>query len=91
MSCCYLLYSKALLTDGYLRVKGAEGIFALGDCSTIEQNKMMEKAEEIFEMADVNGDRKLSLEEFSALIEDAKQKYPQVQIFFSKAEKNVKK
>lgn len=32
---------RALLTDMYLRVKGAEGVFAIGDCSTIEHDLMI--------------------------------------------------
>ena len=39
-----LLYDsrRALTTDKYLRVKGAEAsIFAIGDCSTIEQKQMV--------------------------------------------------
>lgn len=66
-------------------------MFALGDCSTIERDKMVEKAEELFKMADVDGDGVLTLEEFTALMERAKQQYPQVQVLFSKAEQNVKK
>ena len=47
---------------------------------------MVKKAEELFKMADVNGDGHLTIEEFTALMEQAKQKYPQVQVLFSKAE-----
>lgn len=85
------MYRKALLTDEYLRVKGASGVFALGDCSTIEQNTMIAKAQELFETADVNKDGTLTLEEFTALMEQAKYKYPQIQMFFTTAQKNVKK
>ena len=53
-------------------------MFAVGDCSTIEE-----------QMADVNGDGHLTIEEFTALMEQAKQKYPQVQVLFSKAEHSV--
>ena len=50
---------------------------------------MVEKAEELFKMADVNGDGHLTIEEFTALMEQAKQKYPQVQVLFSKAEHSM--
>ena len=53
---------------------------------TVPRNKMVKKAEELFKMADVNGDGHLTIEEFTALMEQAKQKYPQVQVLFSKAE-----
>ena len=85
------IFRRALLTDSYLRAKGAEGIFALGDCSTIEQSKMIEKAEELFKKADVNGDGQLSLEEFNVLIEQAKKEYPQVCLFFNRALKSLDK
>ena len=65
-------------------------MFTVGVCSTIERDKMVEKAEELFKMADVNGDGHLTIEEFTALMEQAKQKYPQVQVLFSKAEHSVK-
>ena len=52
---------------------------------------MVEKAEELFKMADMNGDGHLTIEEFTALMEQAKQKYPQVQVLFSKAEHSMKK
>ena len=37
-----------------------------------------------FKMADVDGDGHLAVDEFTALMEQAKQKYPQVQVLFSK-------
>ena len=79
------------MTDSYLRVKGANGIFALGDCSTIEQERMISNAEELFKVADVNGDGTLTLQEFKVLMDDAKMKYPQVSLFFDRAQKNVEK
>ena len=45
----------------------------------------------LFKMADVNGDGHLAIEKFTALMEQAKLKYPQVQVLFSKAEHSVKK
>lgn len=85
------MYRRALLTDPYLRVKGAKGVFALGDCSTIEQDLMIAKADELFRKGDVNGDGQLTLEEFVDLIEQAKKEWPQVSLFFSKAQKSVKR
>ena len=88
----YLCYSrKAILTDNFLRVCGAEGVFALGDCSTIEQDLMVKRAEELFKMADVNGDGTLSCQEFLALMETAKRKYPQVQVQLTYVENDCKR
>lgn len=87
----YAKEGKALVTDEFLRVKGAEGIFAIGDCSTIEHHTMYHKAKELFKEADKDGDGSLSIEEFSALMEAAKYKYPQVQFELSKAQNNCMK
>lgn len=32
---------RALATDEWLRVKGCEDVYALGDCATIDQRKIM--------------------------------------------------
>ena len=63
---CFLYFRRSLITDKFLRVQGAEGVFSVGDCSTIERDKMVEKAEELFKMADVNGDRVTSLSRVSS-------------------------
>ena len=88
----YLYYSrKTILTDNFLRVRGAKGVFALGDCSTIEHDLMVKRAEELFKMADVNGDGTLSCQEFLALMETAKRKYPQVQVQLTYVENDCKR
>ena len=72
-------------------MRGTEGIFALGDCSTIEHDLMIRRAAELFKMADTNGDGTLSYDEFVALMETAKKKYPQVQVELTLAENNCRK
>lgn len=84
-------FRRALRTDKYLRVRGTEGIFALGDCSTIEHELMIKRAEELFTLADVDGDKTLTYDEFLALMETAKRKYPQVQVELAHAEKDCKR
>ena len=79
------------MTDKYLRVKGAEGVFALGDCSTIEQDQMISQAKELFKEADVNGDGTLCLSEFRSILENAKYKFPQVQVQLSYVENNIER
>lgn len=32
---------RVLTTDEWLRVKGSENVYALGDCATIDQRKIM--------------------------------------------------
>ena len=64
-------------------------MFALGDCSTIEQELMIHQAQELFKQADVNNDGTLTLEEFQGIVEKAKAQYPQVQVQLSCLENNV--
>jgi NADH dehydrogenase FAD-containing subunit len=46
---------RSLLTDEYLRVKGSDGsIWAFGDAATIDQPRALQRADELFELADVN-------------------------------------
>lgn len=90
-SALFLSSRRAILTDKYLRVKGAEGVFALGDCSTIEQDLMIRSAKELFKQADVNNDGTLTQEEFEEIIEKAKEQFPQVQVQLSYVENSVEK
>ena len=72
-------------------MKGTEGVFAIGDCSTIEQEMMVKKSEELFQEADVNGDGTLTLDEFHKMLDKAKHLYPQVQVQLSYMENNIDK
>lgn len=74
---------RALLTDRHLKVKGVENIFALGDCATIEQELMLTKLEEIFNQADSDHDGKLSIDEFTKLVNTQVRKYPQLKTYSS--------
>ena len=59
---------------------GAPEIFAIGDCGTIEQEKMLAKVTDLFVEADTDKDGSLSLtevKEFSQRIADV---YPQMRI-----------
>lgn len=60
---------RSVLTDDYLRVKGSDGsIFAIGDSSTIFQPKAMERAEELFDEADIDKDEKLTIKELRNIL-----------------------
>lgn len=44
---------RSLLTDEFMRVKGSDGsIWAFGDASTIDQPRALQRADELFELAD---------------------------------------
>ncbi|ELR21867.1 NADH dehydrogenase, extrinsic, putative [Acanthamoeba castellanii str. Neff] len=66
---------RALLTDQFLRVKGADGIYALGDCATIAQEAMLGKLNDLFKEADLNKDNHLQIEEFRSLIDNQEGQY----------------
>lgn len=89
---------RALLTDGHLRVKGSNNIWAVGDCSTIEQELMLSKMEDIFNLADVNGDGLLDITEFHNMISTHSKKYAQLEVLgdkvtelFEKVDKDKKR
>lgn len=71
-----------LLTDPYLRVKGIDdgSIFALGDCATIEQPKLLDRIQVLFEEADTDHRDALTLEQFKNLVEKKVAEFPQVNI-----------
>uniref|UniRef100_A0A7S0T596 NADH:ubiquinone reductase (non-electrogenic) n=1 Tax=Erythrolobus madagascarensis TaxID=708628 RepID=A0A7S0T596_9RHOD len=77
---------RALLTDQYLEVKGAPGMYALGDCATIEVPKMLASVKELFEEGDVIKDNALSLEEFHNLVKSKRDKYPQLEFYIDSIE-----
>ena len=61
----YHFFRNSLLTNEFLQVKNAPGVFALGDCATIELKKLVHDVTELFEKADANKDGSLSMSEFS--------------------------
>jgi len=69
-----------LLTDGYLRVKGVDdgSIFSLGDCATMQQPKLVDRIQLLFEEADVQHRGSLDLQQFQSLVERKITEFPQV-------------
>ncbi|XP_065064340.1 uncharacterized protein LOC135690654 [Rhopilema esculentum] len=76
---------NAILTDNHLHVDNTEGVYALGDCATIELHRLADEVHHLFHLADKNKDGSLSLDEFEAIIDKAREDFPQVSIHFSKA------
>ncbi|XP_031092825.1 external alternative NAD(P)H-ubiquinone oxidoreductase B1, mitochondrial-like [Ipomoea triloba] len=72
---------RALATDEWLRVKGCEGAYALGDCATVDQRKIMEDITTIFKAADKDNSGTLTVDEFEDVIEDIIIRYPQVELY----------
>ncbi|KAL0645211.1 hypothetical protein Bca4012_043502 [Brassica carinata] len=72
---------RALATDEWLRVEGCDNIYALGDCATINQRKVMEDVSAIFSKADKDNSGTLTLKEFQEAMDDICVRYPQVELY----------
>lgn len=75
---------RVLATDEWLRVKNAEGVYALGDCATIEQRKIAEDIAYLFKLADTDNDGYLSVTEFVNSMETVKVRYPQIELYMER-------
>ncbi|KAK7246593.1 hypothetical protein RIF29_41462 [Crotalaria pallida] len=81
---------RALLTDEWLRVEGCNNVYALGDCATINQRKVMEDIAAIFKKADKNNSGTLTVKEFQEVMGDICERYPQVELYLkSKQMSNI--
>jgi NADH:ubiquinone reductase (non-electrogenic) len=70
--------SRALTVDDRLRVRGSRGtIYALGDTATLEQDRALSHAAELFNEFDVDGSGSLEVGELAALLEKATKDFPQ--------------
>lgn len=67
-----------LLTDACMKVKGTDNIYAIGDCSIIEQKAIAGRMAELFAEADVNKDGNLSFKEFRSWLKAVTTEYPQL-------------
>lgn len=72
---------RAISTDEWLRVEGCENVYALGDCATINQRKVMEDISAIFNKADKDNSGTLTVKEFKAALSDICERYPQVELY----------
>lgn len=70
-----------LLTDEWLQVKGCENVYALGDCSSVDQRKIKEDISAIFKEADKDDSGTLTIDEFKDVLEDIIIRYPQVDLY----------
>ncbi|KAK1283977.1 hypothetical protein QJS10_CPB21g00740 [Acorus calamus] len=72
---------RALATDEWMRVQGLENVYALGDCATIYQRKVMEDVSAIFNVADKDNSGTLTVKEIQDVLGDICERYPQVQLY----------
>lgn len=71
--------TRGLTTDEFLKVKGTKNIYAIGDCATVSQAKLLDKFVELFQEADANGDGTLSMDEFKGMVTKNKERFPQLE------------
>ncbi|KAG2373515.1 hypothetical protein C9374_012122 [Naegleria lovaniensis] len=82
---------KSLVINGYLQVIGLQNVYALGDCSKIQQPQLIKKYESFYEEADTNHDGILTYEELEALIKKKEKEYPHFVIINQKLKKLFEK
>ncbi|XP_074296554.1 external alternative NAD(P)H-ubiquinone oxidoreductase B3, mitochondrial-like isoform X2 [Silene latifolia] len=80
---CHFLKAnrRVLSTDEWLRVEGTNDIYALGDCATIQQRKVMEDIEEIIKKDNTDT---LNVKELKKVIKDISERYPQIEIYMKR-------
>ncbi|KAF3679718.1 External alternative NAD(P)H-ubiquinone oxidoreductase B2, mitochondrial [Capsicum baccatum] len=72
---------RVLATDEWLRVEGQDSVYALGDCATINQRKVMEDIAAIFHKADKDNSGTLTVKEFQEVLDDICERYPQAELY----------
>uniref|UniRef100_A0A1J3ESL1 NADH:ubiquinone reductase (non-electrogenic) n=1 Tax=Noccaea caerulescens TaxID=107243 RepID=A0A1J3ESL1_NOCCA len=81
---------RALATNEWLQVKGCENVYAVGDCASIAQRRIMEDIANIFKAADVDNSGTLTVEELHDVVDDILVRYPQVELYLkSKHMRNI--
>lgn len=75
---------RVLATDEWLRVKNTDGVYALGDCATVEQRKIAEDIADLFKLADKDGDGYLSVSEFVDTMDNVRMRYPQIDLYMER-------
>ncbi|KAG0472513.1 hypothetical protein HPP92_017059 [Vanilla planifolia] len=77
----FVVNRRVLATDEWLRVLGCDNVYALGDCATITQRKVMEDISEIFKVVDRENSGTLTVKEIKYVLDDIIERYPQVALY----------
>jgi NADH dehydrogenase len=77
---------RTLVTDPQLRVRGTPNntVYAIGDCATIENPRLLDHIQNFFKEADTNKNGTLDLNEFESLCEQLIVRYPQTEEHLNK-------
>ncbi|CAB4409646.1 unnamed protein product [Rhizophagus irregularis] len=80
--------TRALITDNRLRLKGVpdSSVYAIGDCSTIENPKLVNQLMQFFVDADEDKNGRLSYNEFQVLAKKISRRYPITKSHLKKAD-----
>ncbi|KND00486.1 uncharacterized protein SPPG_04802 [Spizellomyces punctatus DAOM BR117] len=73
--------TRALEVDSRLKLKGDPNIYAIGDCATIENPRMLEIVKERFQKAGMD---RLTYQQFQSVIGSIVDQYPQTAVHLSK-------
>lgn len=56
-----------LITDTFLKVKNTENVFAVGDCATIQYEKLVNYIDDLFNEIDVKKTGELDFDQFEGM------------------------
>ena len=75
---------RALSVDKFLRVRGADGVFALGDCADVKEGpELRDRASELFREADADNSGTIDAAEMRELLLQLKSSHPHVEPLLS--------
>ncbi|CAB79624.1 putative NADH dehydrogenase [Arabidopsis thaliana] len=72
---------RAVATNEWLQVTGCENVYAVGDCASIAQRKILGDIANIFKAADADNSGTLTMEELEGVVDDIIVRYPQVELY----------
>ncbi|KAI8365447.1 hypothetical protein EDC96DRAFT_565300 [Choanephora cucurbitarum] len=86
-------HKRVLTTDGYLHLNGVQdqSIYALGDCASIENPKLLEHILEFFEEADSDQDGSLRYDEFLVACDNMCSRFPLTEQYLTNLAKMFRK
>ncbi|KAI8050654.1 pyridine nucleotide-disulfide oxidoreductase-domain-containing protein [Gilbertella persicaria] len=86
-------HKRVLTTDGYLHLNGLEdqSIYALGDCASIENPKLLEHIMEFFEEADSDQDGSLQFDQFLVACQTMRTRFPLTDQYLTNLERMFRK
>ena len=92
---------RALAVDARLRVRGAEGVYAIGDCADVKSAdskdpktkvlELVDMASDLFKQADTDKNGSVDKAEFAAILETLSRTYPQVRALLPKDDASLEK